>query len=343
MLEHGGRLIEAAEKFEIPLVEWIDLSTGINPHGWPVPTVPAECFCRLPEDNDALLTSAKNYYGVDSLLAVAGSQAAIQLLPQLRNKCRVAVPDIGYAEHAYSWQQAGHRVDKISSQTISQKLDQYDVVVLINPNNPSAEYFSIEQLLSWHQRLQKKGGWLIVDEAFMDASSDNSLLPYANHRGLIILRSIGKFFGLAGIRCGFVIAEKLILQQLRESLGPWSLSGPTRYVASRALSDTLWQHKARKELHIRSKRLQQLLNQYINTGPQVKPFPIRGTELFQTLFIENANHWHIKLSEKGVLTRLLDNKQGLRFGLPKDDQWEKLESILMQVFSNNNFKQHLPA
>lgn len=324
MLEHGGRLLLAAEKYNIPLANWIDLSTGINPHGWPVPHIPAECFARLPEDNDGLLDSAKKYYAVERLLAVAGSQAVIQLLPRLRKKCRVAVPEIAYAEHAYAWQQAGHKVDKINSQDIDQQLDQYDVLVMINPNNPTGEILSVEKLLHWRQRLSDNNGWLIVDEAFMDAASQNSLLPYANQQGLIILRSVGKFFGLAGIRCGFVMASANLLQRIENALGPWSLSRPTRFIAGMALADQAWQSKACAELALRTEKMQQLITRYVNKTSQ-------GTELFQTVFLNNASQWHEQLAVEGVLTRLLDNKQGIRFGLPKDDQWKKLESIFLRV------------
>jgi len=334
VLEHGGRLRSAAEKYNISLENWIDLSTGINPHGWPVPEIPVEHFARLPEDNDGLMEVAKNYYAVEDLLPVPGSQSVIQLLPRLRTKCCVAVPEIAYAEHAHAWQQAGHEVNKISSQSINQQLDQYDVLVLINPNNPSGETFSAEQLLNWHQRLSEKNGWLIVDEAFMDSSSQHSLLPYSNRQGLIVLRSVGKFFGLAGIRCGFVMAEAECLKKIHNALGPWTLTGPTRFVASMALVDQVWQDKARAELKIRAEKLQYLISHYLNKSSQ-------GTDLFQTVFLDNASEWHEQLAKQGVLTRLLDNKQGIRFGLPKNNQWQKFENILERI--TNNIKQVIPA
>ncbi|MDX1812446.1 MAG: threonine-phosphate decarboxylase, partial [Gammaproteobacteria bacterium] len=100
---HGGRLNAAMQQYQIPHNDWLDLSTGINPNGWPVPVIPENIFNRLPEDDDGLLDAAHKYYGVKNILPIAGSQAAIQLLPQLRAQSKVGVIAPGYQEHAYCW------------------------------------------------------------------------------------------------------------------------------------------------------------------------------------------------------------------------------------------------
>src|SRR5690606_22076033 len=97
MLEHGGRLRAAARRYGIPLSDWLDLSTGVNPEGWPVPAVPPEVWVRLPEEDDGLERAASAYYGCDSIFPVAGSQAAIQALPALLHAQRVGVIHPGYA------------------------------------------------------------------------------------------------------------------------------------------------------------------------------------------------------------------------------------------------------
>ncbi len=325
MLKHGGRLIAAAEKYKIPVDQWIDLSTGINPHGWPVPEIPEQYFSRLPEDDDGLINIAKNYYATDSILAIAGSQSVIQLLPKLRAQCRVAVPNIAYAEHGHAWKQAGHIVDEISSQQIENNIDQYDVVIVINPNNPTGEQFKTKQLLNWHKQLKEKNGWLIIDEAFIDALPENSLASYADQQGLIVLRSVGKFFGLAGIRSGFVLAESNLLNKIQNALGPWPVTGVTRFIASMALSDKDWQDKTRSYLEKESKKLNKLISFYSKQEPQ-------GSVLFQTLLCNNAVQLNDVFSSQGILLRLLDNKQGIRFGLPKNNQWQRLENVFKYVF-----------
>lgn len=322
MLEHGGHLIDASNKYNIPKEQWIDLSTGINPNGWPVPAIPSECWQRLPESADGLLSAAKEYYQCQSILAVAGSQAAIQALPLLRKKSKVGVLAPAYAEHAYSWQKAGHEVVELSVETIESRLPQLDVLILINPNNPTGQRFSKTQLLNWHKQLDKRDGWLIIDEAFIDTTPENSLSSHPVSDGLIILRSIGKFFGLAGLRCGFVIATENTLTELNERLGPWTISHPSRYITTLALIDKDWHLKTQIELKKQSARLALLLTKY---GLEVTA----QTDLFLWVKMPDAEKIHYSLAEKGILTRLFTQPDSLRFGLPKNElQWKFLEQAL---------------
>jgi len=323
LLEHGGRLHRAASQYGIPLANWIDLSTGINPNGWPVPQLPAEVWQRLPEEDDELLPAARQYYQNQSLLAVAGSQAAIQTLPLLRPKSRVGVLHPAYAEHASGWERAGHQLLVLDENTIEARLDELDVLIIINPNNPTGRLWSPSQLLAWHEKLSNRGGWLIVDEAFIDTMKKGySLSSLPVRPGLVVLRSIGKFFGLAGIRCGFVIAENSLLLALQERLGPWSIGHPGRYVAAMALRDTEWQQTTLTRLRQQGHRLDQLL---CENGWS----PAGGCALFQWVKHEKALALHQRLAEQGILTRLFTDPVSLRFGLPGDEAcWQRLEQAL---------------
>ncbi|WP_232056792.1 threonine-phosphate decarboxylase CobD [Methylomonas rhizoryzae] len=322
LLEHGGCLQLAARQFGIPAADWLDLSTGINPNGWPVPPVPAECWLRLPEEQDELLPAARAYYGNSSLLAVAGSQAAIQTLPRLRPQSRVGFLHPAYAEHAGAWQRAGHQVTALQVHALESALPALDVLILINPNNPTGCRWPIAQLSDWHGRLQQRGGWLIVDEAFIDTTPELSLSPLPVKPGLIVLRSLGKFFGLAGIRCGFVIAETAILQRLAAELGPWAISHPARYAAARALKDTQWQRETAIRLKLQSRRLTDLLSE--NGWP-----PSGGCDLFQWIETEYAGQLHRILAEQAILTRLFSRPASVRLGLPKDEPaWRRLQHAL---------------
>lgn len=327
MLEHGGHLIDAVEKYNIPKDQWIDLSTGINPNGWTVPVIPPECWQRLPETSDGLNAAARQYYHCESILPVAGSQAAIQALPSLRPHSNVGVLSPAYAEHAYSWKKAGHNVIKLVEETIESQIHQLNVLILINPNNPSCRRFTKDQLLNWHEKLNHHGGWLIVDEAFIDTTAEFSLSSHPVTEGLITLRSIGKFFGLAGIRCGFVIAPEKLLKSLNETLGPWPISHPSRYIATKALLDTDWQQKTRSDLKNQSARLALLL---IKHGLR----PEGQTDLFLWVKNRHAQQIHQSLAQQGILTRLFKQPSSLRFGLPKDEQqWLYLEKILKNISS----------
>lgn len=326
MLTHGGRLNKAVQQYNIPHQDWIDLSTAINPNHWPMPVIPIECFTRLPEDDDGLIEAAEQYYKVKNILPVAGSQAAIQLLPRLRKKSRVAVPEIGYAEHAYQWQMAGHEVVSYTTLNIDNVINDVDVVIVINPNNPTGVSYTQTQLMIWHKKLQYKQGWLIVDEAFIDAEEISSLVNMTHQSGLIVMRSIGKFFGLAGIRSGFVFAEQNLLEEINERLGPWALTGVSRYITTKALSDNDWILRSKRILKRSSESMDNLIYEYTDIDSS-------GTYLFKTIIHEQAERIAELFAMNGILVRLLDNKKGLRFGLPSNENWQKVEGVFKSVFN----------
>jgi cobalamin biosynthetic protein CobC len=231
MLEHGGRVRSAAARYGIPVSDWLDLSTGINPQAWPVPALPAQVWQRLPEDDDGLEIAARRHYGAAYLLPVAGTQAALRVLPGLRPRSRVVLRSPSYAEHAHAWRRAGHAVEVIGAEGLAQASATCDVLVLVNPKNPTGEVHSPAALLALHSRLADRGGWLVVDEAYINATPHASLIEFCDRPGLVVLRSFGKFFGLAGARVGFVAAAADLLSRLSAELGPWTVSGPARQVA----------------------------------------------------------------------------------------------------------------
>ncbi len=329
MLEHGGQLRRVAQNSQRPLSDWIDLSTGINPNGWPVGQVPEQCWRRLPEQEDGLTAAAAAYYGNSSLLPVAGSQAAIQMLPQLRKPGRVSVLHPAYAEHAENWRRAGHKLRFVQSHQINEVLNDTDVLIIINPNNPTGECFSREKLSGWRQALAARGGWLIVDEAFIDCQPEQTLAKETSQEGLIVLRSVGKFFGLAGIRCGFVIAWPELLTALQNPLGPWTISAPSRYVAGQALRDGDWQQKTRKHLIRQSLRLCALLRRY---GLP----PAGGTPLFQWIKTSRAEVIYHHFLQHAILVRLFTSPvPSIRLGLPaNEEQWQRLEAVLALLMHN---------
>lgn len=322
MLEHGGRLNAAAARYGIDPARWIDLSTGINPNGWPVPTLPARNWNRLPEPDDGLIVAAQAYYSAPQVLPVAGSQAAIQAIPGLRARSRVGIPAPSYAEHAEAWRRAGHEVELLTHADLATKVAQLDVLVLANPNNPTGARCTTETLLRWHAGLAARGGWLVVDEAFMDATPAESIAAFSARPGLMVLRSLGKFFGLAGARAGFVLAEAELLQRLDERLGPWTVCGPAREVARLALLDRTWQVQTRSCLIRDAQRLRELLR---DSGlPSAG-----GTDLFQWVVTPRAGAIHDHLARQGVLVRLFADPASLRFGLPADEtQWQRLHTAL---------------
>lgn len=325
MLEHGGRLRVAAQRYGIPESDWLDLSTGINPDGWPIPAIPAKIWQALPQDDDGLSAAACGFYGTTRLLATSGSQAAIQSLPTLRVPAKVALVAPSYAEHAHAWQRNGHQVICVPGEEILHIDDNVSVVVVVNPNNPTGKLFSRGELLELHARLAARGGWLVVDEAFMDATPEHSLASVCPRSGLIVLRSLGKFFGLAGARVGFVLAEENVLHSLAELLGPWPIAAPSRYVSALALRDTAWQHAVRESLPQAAQRLAELLRAH---GLE----SAGGCGLFQWVRCVDAANVHEQLARQGVLTRLFKQPASLRFGLPRNEaEWERLADVLREL------------
>lgn len=321
MLEHGGNLALAATQYDIPLDQWLDLSTGINPNGYPIPEIPAQVWQRLPLDDDGLIEAACAYFGCQHALAVAGSQAALQVLPKLRAPCKVAMLNPMYREHAQAWQRCGHQISTFSGRPDEATLAQADVVLLCNPNNPTGIQFSTTDLLNWHAQLAARGAWLVVDEAFMDATPQHSIAQYTHLESLFVLRSLGKFFGLAGARVGFLLGNPQSLGQVQEAIGPWAITGASRFVAKQALRDESWQKNTRTLLTASSQRLAMLLQQYGLT-------PQAGTALFQYVPTTHAIEWQQHLASCGIWVRLFTEPLALRFGLPPEREWSRLEQAL---------------
>ena len=325
MLDHSSRLRLAAIKYGRPLEQWLDLSSGISPNSYPVPEIPPEVWRRLPEEADGLEETARLYYGAYDLLAIAGSQAAIQTLPKLRPHSRVALLSLAYNEHAYAWKREGHEVLVLSEKSLIEQRPDVDILVVCNPNNPTGFIARPEVLLAWLRELVQKGGWLVIDEAFMDSTPELSMAGLTGINGLVVLRTIGKFFGLAGVRAGFVLAWRELIEQMKDKLGPWTVNGPARYVVNEALADVDWQNEQSARLRAKSQRLEILLKAY---GLE----PKGATHYFVWVPHPRAKEIFEGLCQCAVLTRLFDHVPSLRFGLPAtEDDWQQLESALSRV------------
>ncbi|MDD5395355.1 MAG: threonine-phosphate decarboxylase CobD [Thiothrix sp.] len=317
---HGGQLRRFSQIFGIPLADWLDVSTGISPWAYPLPPVPPVCWQRLPEREDGLESVAADYYGSPYLLAVSGSQEAIKLLPNCF-PCpqRVGIVSPAYHSHQQAWQAQGHNVQVLNLTQVDAVLPTLDVLVVINPTNPTAHVYSLETLRQWHQILAQRGGCLVVDEAFMDVTPAQSLINHDPQAGLVVLRSVGKFFGLAGMRLGFVWAEIPVLQALAVLQGDWSVSHPARWAGQQALADQAWQQQQRCRLVLAGEHLHTLLQRYYGEA-------VQSTLLFSYLPSPHAAEIHQALAAQGILTRLFTEPAALRFGLPASEtDWLRLE------------------
>ncbi|MFM0649567.1 threonine-phosphate decarboxylase CobD [Paraburkholderia bryophila] len=323
---HGGNLHEAATRYGMPYAQWLDLSTGINPHGYPVPPVPADAWRRLPDDGDDFAACAARYYGAPDaahVLPVAGSQAAIRALPALLPRAQVGIAPLTYSEYAPAFERAGHDVVPldVSCESLPDTLTH---AVIVNPNNPTAEHVSAARLLQWHAQLSARGGTLLVDEAFADTMPSASLAAHTHRDGLLVLRSPGKFFGLAGVRAGFVLGAPALLGALRQTLGAWTVSSPARHAVKAAFADEAWQQQMRSQLNLESERLTNLLH--------AQGLATRSTPLFAWTDDARAPALHDALARRGVWTRLFTSSRSVRFGLPgSETEWARFEQSLIEA------------
>ena len=320
--DHGGNLGAARLRFPGAPEPWLDLSTGINPWPYPVPALAPELWHRLPEESafQALSKAAARYYGApgpEHVAVAPGSQALIQMLPRLRAPGRVCVEEPTYAEHALAWTSAGHRVGPFNPSPLP------DVTVLVNPNNPDGRRVAPGAVEAMARRGGRRGGWLVVDEAFADAEPEISVAARIGTPGLIVLRSFGKFFGLAGLRLGFALAEPALAARLREAFGPWAVSGPAIEIAQTAFADENWIAVTRALLADSAARLDALL---AARGLKV----IGGTSLYRLAGHDGAPEIFRRLGEAGILVRRFEiDPAWLRFGLPPDEAgWRRLEEAL---------------
>lgn len=333
-LTHGGQLRQVANDYKIPMRDWLDLSTGIAPFSYPIPDIPQVMWQQLPQYSPELLRAAKQYYSCDNVLVSNGSQAVISILPTLwrkqnRNSTKVYLPFKGYKEHAQAWMNKGFELfwyyDELPT---PEQLAPNCVLVVINPNNPTGKLFSRDRLKNYQQLIIKRQGLLVIDEAFMDVITPNqSMSEHINGSNTVVLKSFGKFFGLAGIRIGFIIANQRWLTLLAEHLGPWQVNGPAQYIAEQALQDTGWQALQKKKLSQQRQALTALLcNHFGNVS--------NGTDLFLTLNLANqikAVNIYQRLCKQGVYVRLTDDQYSLRFGIPKPEDIGRLSKALSQI------------
>ncbi|WP_226661776.1 threonine-phosphate decarboxylase CobD [Alteriqipengyuania lutimaris] len=307
---HGGRLDAACARFGGTREEWLDLSTGINPCPWPVPVDLAPEWHALPDPSALarLEGIAAQYFGVDQSLccAVPGSEIGLRLIAAILGlPGRYLEPS--YRTHAAMFAEADPAVAPRADAPAN-------ALVVANPNNPDGRVTPPAMLREWLGLQEAAGGWLIVDEAFVDTMPQVSIAPEVEPtRRLIVLRSFGKFFGLAGVRLGFAIAPPDVISELRNLLGDWPLSGAALAIGERAYADSPWIDATRTALTTRAVQFDRILSQYAMAPQGASP-------LFRLARAENAGALFDRLARNHILTRpFADRSDCLRFGVPADE------------------------
>ena len=329
MTDHGGSLSRAARLFPDAPLPWLDLSTGINPHSYPVEGIPASAFRRLPEESRLreLLAAAASTYrapSAENVAAAPGTQILLPLVAALVPPGRAAILSPTYAEHRRAAAIAGHAVVETGD---FEALGSADLAVLVNPNNPDGRITPREALLDLAGRMRARGGLLVVDEAFMDVAPEGqSVAPDAEAGGFVVLRSFGKFYGLAGLRLGFAIGPAAVLARMAAQLGPWAVSGPALEAGIAALEDAKWRAAMQGRLAAEAARLDDLLGRH---GLDVSG----GTSLYRFVRTPHAGAIVEALGRRGIIARAFArDPEALRFGLPDSpDAFDRLDSALRTV------------
>ncbi|MCJ2011436.1 threonine-phosphate decarboxylase CobD [Methylobacterium sp. J-076] len=321
---HGGDLGGLRLAFPEAPRPWLDLSTGINPVPYPVPPVEASAWLRLPEAAEvrALAEAAAGAYGAPGaghVVPAPGTQILIETLPRLLAPTRVAVVGPTYAEHAAAWRRAGHAVAEVAEPA---EIGEARVAVLVDPNNPDGRTLPRPDRLALAHAMRDRGGLLVADEAFADLEPLESLCPHAMP-GLVVLRSFGKTYGLAGLRLGFAIADPETAARIAGALGPWAVSGPALAIGRAALSDGAWREEAARARRADAARLDRMI---LRGGGLV----VGGTCLFRTADFPDSPGLYRRLAEAGIAVRRFPERpERLRFGLPPGKEaWCRLSRVL---------------
>jgi len=319
MLEHGGNLDVALQRFGGRLDDWIDLSTGINRQPYPLPPLSPRHWGALPSRSEigSLHEAARQAYGARApIIALAGAQAAIQLLPLLSPPGRARILAPGYNEYGAVLRAAGWDVAEVAD---LKALAGADLGIVVNPNNPDGRRHDPGDLLALCSRV----GRLVVDESFADATPELSLAAQAERPGLLILRSFGKFYGLAGLRLGFVLGSAADVAALAALAGPWPVSGVAIAIGRRALLDRDWAAQTSARLLRDALRLDAII--------QSQGWTLSGgTALFRLYDTGDAAAAQARLAAAHIWSRIFTAQAGwLRLGLPGDEtEWERLVAAL---------------
>lgn len=317
-IDHGGRLAAARADHPLAPQPWLDLSTGINPEGWRAGRAPMSVLTRLPDPADlaALEAFAANAFGTDPdrVVAVAGAEAGLRLLPIMLACRRVAIASPTYGSHADAWALSGAEVIEVPRKELFGA--DADVRMVVNPNNPDGAVTPGAELVA-----QSGDRWLIIDESFVEVQPQLSAAPLRAER-TIVLHSLGKFYGLPGVRLGFVVAPPDIAQALRARIGDWPVGADAIAMGQAAYADAAWADRTRKRLTTDAARLDRLL---AHNGFEI----VGGTSLFRLARCDDARARAWRLGEQGVLVRTFSHDTGLiRFGLPGRGSWRRLMQAL---------------
>ena len=328
---HGGRLGAARATYSEAPQPWIDLSTGINPSSYPAPRARGVTLNRLPDiaELSRLESVAAAAFGVDDprrVVATGGTEPALRLLPYVLEQKLAIVAGPTYGSHRDGWARAGVPSQVVPDSQLAASVADRTALIVVNPNNPDGRVMERDRLRQLHGLVTARGGVLVVDEAFAEVTPESSVADIAGTGAaerLVVLRSFGKFYGLAGLRLGFVVGAPDLMARIRGAIGDWPVSVDALAAGLVAYADGSWAERMRVRLAKTARRLDRLLAGF---GFEV----VGGTSLYRLVRAADAPGRFERLAAAGILTRPFQHDATLlRFGLPADaDAWRRLTDAL---------------
>lgn len=304
--DHGGGLDAAIATYGGTRADWLDLSTGINPVPYPIPEMPQDTWTALPDEAAfaRIYALARSFWNVPdsaAIIGATGASAIIAALPRVIPIGEVCIPGPTYNEHGAAFSTSGWRLGQ----------DPSHALVAVHPNNPDGHIWSVNDF---------EAAYTVIDESFCDVMPDQSLIHLASRPGVVVLKSFGKFWGLAGLRLGFAIGDPELIARLADLLGPWQISGPALSIGAEALSDLAWAKETRVRLAENARRLDALVGK---SGADL----VGGTSLFRLYRVHDAMAVQDRLAEHRIWSRIFPYAPDwLRLGLPAPDRWAQLEA-----------------
>jgi cobalamin biosynthetic protein CobC len=322
-MEHGGNKIQAARLFGFQPSEMIDLSTGISPRSYPLDPsqFTTEDLIALPqaEDEQHLVQIMRSTWSVADSADITlgpGSSVLISLLPHLYHgrAHRVLCPNPGYTEHEIAWRDAGFTIVTYAAGEVpAVEFDQVAAIVAVQPGNPMG---NIAQVAAWKDLMDQAAlhdVMVVMDEAFIDLMPEYSLAPHLGQKGCVVVRSLGKFYGLAGVRLGAALGHPDDMASMRRQMGPWAVSTMALHYGAQAIADTAWADDQRRWL---SERMSSLKSGLADRGVTI----LGSTNLYCLIEVNEAAQIQEGLAKQGFWTRIFnENPRWIRLGLAVDD------------------------
>lgn len=356
--DHGGNVAEISRRYGIAEDKIIDFSANINPLGYPTfAKVTAirefDSILNYPDIASFDLVSAlSEYHGIDGdhILAGNGSTEFIYWLPMVFRPGKALIVAPAFSEYerglrvinsqvsyCYTEEKTGFTVD--TSALCSRLREGFDILYFCNPANPTGVLTSKDELCKVIACAMKSGTIAVVDEAFIDFVEEESIKKEIfRFSNLIVLRSMTKFFGIPGLRVGYLMASTQCISKIREVKPPWMVNTLGQKVAACAVLDSDYIRDTRRYVTIGRK----VLRDSIDGTPGLKTYGSSANFVFVSMDRQrlglNSTGLRDRLIQEGILIRDCSNFQGLddhyfRIAVKKHEENSiligKLKEILM--------------